>query len=83
MTDTPISPGRYVRDASAFQGIIVAELAERLEWSPEEIVALLDGELSLTEEIARQLSAVLGKSPETWLRLEASYRSNLARGAAS
>jgi len=51
----------------------VRELARALAVSPSTASRLVSGTAALTPEMAIKLSAVLGSTPEMWMRLQAAY----------
>ncbi len=78
-SDTPVAPGHYIREALEFLGMSQQELATRMGRPAQAISEILNGKKALTEQTAFELSAVLGKSPSTWMNLEYAYRFNLQR----
>ncbi len=48
-------------------------LAQHLHVSPSTINRLINCQASVSPEMAYRLSAVLGRSPESWLALQAQY----------
>jgi addiction module HigA family antidote len=55
------------------------ELADRLGVSPSTLSRILNQKMDISYEMAIRLSAVLGRSPESWINLQAAYSLNKAR----
>ena len=51
-------------------GMTPADLAVKLDVSPEVVEQLISGELAITAKMALKLAAVLEASPELWLNLQ-------------
>lgn len=56
------------------------QLADALHLSLEELPLFVNGRIALTEEMAGQLSKLVGGTTDFWVRREAHYRDALARG---
>lgn len=72
-------PGATILDLLEERGSTVGEFASAAHRSVQEVSALLYGIEMLNEGWAKQLSTLLGASPEFWLRREEQYRSCLQR----
>ncbi len=66
-------PGYYVKDYIEDQGITQEELAKRLQTTPKYISDLVNGRISLTNEMVLKLSIVFGTSTTMWLNLDQKY----------
>jgi len=51
-------------------GMTPADLAIKLDVSPEVVEQLISGELAITAKMALKLGAALDTSPELWLNLQ-------------
>lgn len=51
----------------------IQKMAELLCLSPLALTRLLDGESKITPELAHRLAKNLGRTPESWLSLQAQY----------
>ena len=76
-------PGATILDLLEERSSTVGEFASAVQRSIQEVSELLYGSQALNEAWARQLSALLGASPDFWLRREEQYRSSLQRLAQS
>ena len=66
-------PGYYVKDVIDDLEMSQCEFAKRLEISDKTLSKLLSGEASLSKEIAKKISQMLGTSVEVWLELQKKY----------
>ncbi len=71
------SPGETIKELMSVRLIGKSDLAKQMEMTEEQLTSLLDGEINLTEEIARHLEKVLGIGFAFWLNLEQLYRNKL------
>lgn len=67
-------PGETLRDELEERGWTQAEFAEILGRPQSRINEILNGKRAITPDLARDLSAAFGTSPEFWLNLEAQYQ---------
>lgn len=63
-------PSEFLREVMAERGWTAELLAERLGWLPSVVYRLLETDVLLRGDMGRQLSAVIGTSPEFWNRLQ-------------
>ena len=49
------------------------DLADRLDISPSTLSRILNGKMDISYEMAVRLSAVLGRTAESWINLQAAY----------
>lgn len=76
----PPHPGEFISTAFLEPlGTSCRALAERLGVSPSTLQRLLSGTHRVSPEMALRLSAVLGRSPESWLAMQDSYDLWVAR----
>ena len=70
----PPHPGEIIRSTYIDHlEITVRELARHLDVSASTINRLVRGESGISPEMAVRLSICLGRSPESWLRLQDNY----------
>ncbi|MBC8532264.1 HigA family addiction module antitoxin [Gehongia tenuis] len=66
-------PGYYVKDLIEELGITPVAFAKRIGIPKKTIRKLTNGEISLSDEMARKLSAATGISVDLWLNLQRSF----------
>lgn len=66
----PPHPGRYIAEAMDELQIGTRELARALDVAPSTVTRLVAGNAALTPDMAVRLAAVIGSTPEMWLRLQ-------------
>lgn len=70
----PPHPGDFIKATYVEPfNLTTRYLAEHLHVSPSTINRLINCQASISPEMAYRLSAVLGRSPESWLALQAQY----------
>lgn len=70
----PPHPGEFIRDTYIKPfGISVRKVAEELKVAPSTFNRLVNGESNITPEMALRLSKVLGRTPESWLRMQDNF----------
>ncbi len=69
----PPHPGRLVRDEIEELGLTVAEAAEGLGVSRQQLHRVLNGMCGISAEMAVRLEKAIGSSADTWLRMQANY----------
>ena len=74
MMHKPPHPGEFIKETylTTF-GISVRFLAKHLQVAPSTINRLLRKESSVSPEMALRLSTTLGRSPESWLQMQADH----------
>lgn len=77
--DWAAPPGFTIARMMASQQLSVETLAAQIDLSPISVRSLLDGAISIDQELATRLSNTLGATEGFWLRREANYRSDVAR----
>ena len=68
----PPHPGEVLRD-SVLAELSVSDFARRLGVSRVALSRVVNGRAAVSAEMAIRLSAALGGSAESWLRLQAAY----------
>lgn len=71
------SPGEVLRDLIMVRELSPDVFARQLDCSIETLQAVIDGQESVTPELAMKLQDVLGVPAIQWLKLEAAYRTGL------
>ncbi|HMK89164.1 MAG TPA: HigA family addiction module antitoxin [Methylocystis sp.] len=66
----PPHPGRLIRDDIEALGFSVAEAAERLGVSRQQLYRLINGQHGVTPEMAVRLEMALGGSADFWLGMQ-------------
>ncbi|MCQ2529223.1 MAG: HigA family addiction module antitoxin [Saccharofermentans sp.] len=74
---TAFHPGYYVSDVINDMGISQAEFAVRMGTSGKTLSQLVNGQINISNDLAKKLSAMLGTSSELWLNLQSSYDQKL------
>ena len=70
----PVHPGDFIREMymEPFD-ISAVDLADRLHVSPSTLSRVINGKTDLSVEMALRLSKVLGRSPESWIAMQAQH----------
>lgn len=74
-----IPPGATLAEQIKSRGITVKDLADQLGFSEKQVMGIINGEVSITSEIALKLEDVLGIPASFWNNLEAIYRESLTK----
>lgn len=74
-------PGQYIGELIEDYQLTQKEFADKLEVSPKTISKLVDGEESISNDLAQKLEKLTNISMKTWLNLQASYDRKVAEGA--
>ncbi len=70
----PPHPGEIIRDLCIEPlGLTVTKAAEGLGVTRKTLSLLLNGHAGISPEMAMRLSQAFGRSPESWLQLQAAY----------
>ena len=76
----PPHPGEFIRDVYLTpHDISIRKLALSLGVAPSTVARLIKGLNAVSPEMALRLSVVLGRSPESWLKLQQNYDLWVAR----
>jgi len=71
---SPPHPGAFIQEVYINElDVSSAELARKARVSPATISRLINGKINVSPEMALRLSIVLGRSPESWLQMQANY----------
>lgn len=68
----PPHPGEVLRD-TVLGALTVSEFARKLGVSRVALSRVINGRAAVSADMALRLADALGGSPESWLRLQASY----------
>lgn len=71
-------PGQYVEELIEDHNVTQKEFAERLGVSAKTISKLVNGEQSISNDIAQKLAKFTNISKKTWLSLQKSYDKKVA-----
>ena len=76
----PPHPGEFIKEVylDALE-VSYRKVAEMLNVSPSTFNRILNGQSSISPEMALRLSKTLGRSPESWLNMQSNYNLWLAR----
>ncbi len=74
-------PGQYIGELIEDYQMTQKEFAEKLEVSPKAISKLVNGEESISSDLAQKLEKLTNISMKTWLNLQAYYDRKVAEGA--
>lgn len=66
-------PGYYVSEIIEDMGISQAEFAGRMGTTAKTLSTLINGQINLSNDLARKLSAMLGTSVDVWLDLQKGF----------
>ena len=66
-------PGCYVADIIEDMGISQAEFALRMGTTPKTLSNLVNGQINISNDLAKKISVMIGTSPEVWLNLQSAY----------
>lgn len=72
-------PGQYIGELIEDYQLTQKEFAEKLEVSPKTISELVNGEESISNDLAQKLEKLTNISMKTWLNLQASYDGKVAK----
>ena len=66
-------PGYYIADIIADMEISPAEFATRMGTTVKTLSQLINGQVDISNDLAKKLSAMMGTSVEVWLNLQNAY----------
>lgn len=70
----PMHPGQFIFEGYMRElGISLRTLARSLDIAPSSLSRILNGATRVTPDMALRFSVVLGRSPESWLKLQENY----------
>ena len=70
-------PGYYVADIIEDMGISQAEFATRMGTTAKTLSNLVNGQINLSNDLAKKIAVMLGTSLEVWLNLQSAYDQKL------
>lgn len=73
-------PGQYIGELIEDYQMTQKEFAEKLGVSPRTISKLVNGQESISNDIAQKLEKLTNFSMKTWLNLQVSYDRKVAEG---
>lgn len=79
----PAHPGRLLKDDLDELGWTVAEAAEALGVTRQQLYRVINGTSAVTPDMAIRLEKGIGSTADTWLRMQAAYDLAQARLRAS
>lgn len=68
-----LSPSDLLRAELAARGTSVEDFARRMGTATDTAQGLVDGTITVTEELSHKIGAALGSSPRLWLKLQQRY----------
>ena len=71
-------PGYYIKEIVDESGLTQEDFAKRMGTTPKNLSVLINGEQSLSIDIATKLSRMLGTSVSYWLNLQQAYDEKMA-----
>lgn len=71
------APGNTINDILSERNIQISEFARQMNESQDGIIGLLNGNISIDQNIANKLTQTLGASKEFWIQREQQYRESL------
>lgn len=71
-------PGYYLKEIIEESGLTQQDFAKRLDITPKNLSLLVRGEQSLSIDIAKKLSRMIGTSVNYWLNLQSTYDALIA-----
>jgi len=77
--DYLVIPGEILKEHLEHAGLTQTELAERASLPAGAIGGIIDGELSVTTDIAKRFETVLNRPSHFWLNLEEQYQADKKR----
>jgi antitoxin HigA-1 len=69
----PPHPGRLIKDEIEGLGLSVAQAAEGLGVTRQQLYRVISGECGISAEMAVRLERGIGSSAATWLRMQMNY----------
>jgi addiction module HigA family antidote len=69
----PAHPGLLVRECLADLGLGVAEAAQAIGITRQQLYRIINGECGVTPEMALRFEKAFGSTADTWLRMQMNY----------
>ncbi len=76
---SPAHPGRLLNDDIEALGLTVAEAAESLGVTRQQLYRVLKGTSAISPEMAFRLEKAIGTSANTWLRMQSAFDLSVVR----
>ncbi len=76
-----IHAGEFLRDELTVLGMSARKFAERIGVPPNAVTQILNGQRSISAEMALRLGDVFGTTPQYWMNLQANYDLKMARAS--
>ena len=70
---SPAHPGRLLKDDIEALGLTVADAAQSLGVTRQQLYRVLNGSSGISPEMAFRLEKAIGTSADTWLRMQMSF----------
>lgn len=77
--DKAIPPAQLLREELEHRGMTPEQLAPLMAWRLDDVVALVEGRVSMTTAAAARLQVALGVDAGLWMHLQTAYEDDLAR----
>lgn len=68
-----VHPGYYIADIIEDMGISQAEFATRMGTTAKTLSQLINGQVNISNDLAKKLSVMMGTSVEVWQNLQNTY----------
>ena len=75
----PIHPGSFLRDELAALGLSARKFAEHIHVPHNAVTGIMNGERSVSAQMAIRLGQAFGTTPQYWMNLQAIYDLKRAR----
>lgn len=75
----PAHPGEIIAEALEDLHVGLRQFARAMGIAPSSASRLVSGHAAVTPEMALKLAAVIGSTPEAWLKIQANYSLSQAR----
>jgi antitoxin HigA-1 len=75
----PVHPGEFLADELEALNMSARKFAEHVSVPPNAITAILNGDRSITAEMAMRLGKAFGTGERYWMNLQSLYDAKLAR----
>ncbi len=79
----PPHPGRSIKDDIDALGLSVAQAAQGLGVTRQQLYRVINGDSAITPEMAFRLEKAIGGTADTWLRMQMNYDLAQVRARAS
>ena len=70
---SPAHPGRLIKNELEEMGLSVAEAAQALGITRQQLYNVINGKSAVTPEMAVRLEKGIGSTADTWLRMQTAY----------